>query len=322
MVRQLFADRYTLRIRRGEIKNLNKRLAKMPIANITHLVYQKTINDMAPDFARTSLQNINVAAGMIFEYAVRVKKIKDDPTVGVIIPKKRKTVEEIKEDPVEGLYLERDELEEFFLVVQKEGLHFDLERFYTLAFSGMRSGEMCALQEKDLLFNEGIIKINKTLYSESNNMRFYELTPPKTDGSVRDVEMEEPIMDMLQRIVRNHNKHKLQYKHTYEDFHDNNFVFCRDNGYPFTASNILGRMTRIVNKTSIKKNATPHIFRHTHISMLTEAGVDIATIMARVGHEDIKTTMKVYTHVTNKMKKNASIKINDLYGNILQNINI
>ncbi|HJF33266.1 MAG TPA: tyrosine-type recombinase/integrase, partial [Sporosarcina psychrophila] len=100
-----------------------------------------------------------------------------------------------------------------------------------------------------------------------------------------------------------------------------NFVFCRDNGYPFAPKNIGVRMARLVGKTSIKKNATPHIFRHTHISMLTEAGVELPTIMARVGHEDIETTMKVYTHVTNKMKKDASVKINDLYGNILQNIN-
>ncbi|MET1031461.1 tyrosine-type recombinase/integrase [Domibacillus tundrae] len=53
----------------------------------------------------------------------------------------------------------------------------------------------------------------------------------------------------------------------------------------------------------IKKAATPHIFRHTHISMRAEAEIDIATIMRRVGHDDMKTTMKIYTHVTDKMKK-------------------
>ncbi|KAA0941578.1 site-specific integrase [Sporosarcina sp. ANT_H38] len=311
----------TIRVRKHEIGNLNSRIAKVPIANITHSMYQKILNDMAPDFARSTLQGINITAGMIFRYAIRDKKIKDDPTVGATVPKKRKTVEEIKEDPVEGLYLEHDELEEFLLAVQNHGLYLDLERFYLLAFSGMRSGELCALQKDDMVFKDGIIKINKTLYSESNNMRLYELTPPKTDGSVRDIEMEKPVMDMLQRVVKNNDKHKLQYKHMYEDFHDENFVFCRDNGYPFAPKNIGVRMARLVGKTSIKKNATPHIFRHTHISMLTEAGVELPTIMARVGHEDIETTMKVYTHVTNKMKKDASVKINDIYGNILQNIN-
>lgn len=36
--------------------------------------------------------------------------------------------------------------------------------------------------------------------------------------------------------------------------------------------------------------------------MLTEAGVDLNTIMERVGHDDMQTTLKVYTHVTKKMK--------------------
>ncbi|MCG7337190.1 tyrosine-type recombinase/integrase [Sporosarcina sp. ACRSM] len=95
---------------------------------------------------------------------------------------------------------------------------------------------------------------------------------------------------------------------------------CRVNRYPFVPSNILKRMNRLMEKTSIKKKATSHIFRHTHISMLTEAGMDIATIMESVGHEDIETTMKVYTHVTIKMKKDASVKINNLYGHIPENI--
>ncbi|UJL47143.1 tyrosine-type recombinase/integrase [Virgibacillus sp. NKC19-16] len=64
--------------------------------------------------------------------------------------------------------------------------------------------------------------------------------------------------------------------------------------------------------------ATPHIFRHIQISMLTETGVGIPTIMQRVGHEDVATTMQVYTHVTNKMKKDAPAKVNNLYGNIFK----
>ncbi|WP_420855429.1 tyrosine-type recombinase/integrase [Virgibacillus indicus] len=50
------------------------------------------------------------------------------------------------------------------------------------------------------------------------------------------------------------------------------------------------------------RSLTPHSFRHTHISMMTEAGIDLPTIMKRVGHEDPDTTLKVYTHVTEKMK--------------------
>ncbi len=77
-------------------------------------------------------------------------------------------------------------------------------------------------------------------------------------------------------------------------------------------------MERLLEKTSIKKYATPHIFRHTHISMYAEAGIDIKTIMKRVGHDDMKTTLKIYTHVTDKMKEDASQKVHQTFGNILK----
>ncbi|WP_449354395.1 tyrosine-type recombinase/integrase [Virgibacillus natechei] len=67
--------------------------------------------------------------------------------------------------------------------------------------------------------------------------------------------------------------------------------------------NIVTQMARLLEYTNIEKKATPHIFRHTHISMLAEADVDLATVMERVGHDDPQTTLKIYTHVTKKMKK-------------------
>ncbi|WP_199690471.1 MULTISPECIES: site-specific integrase [Clostridia] len=197
-------------------------------------------------------------------------------------------------------------------------MKYDKERFYTLAFSGMRSGELCALQKNDLDFKENTINIEKTIYNEKNNMRGYELTTPKTDGSIRLISMEQSVMDMLRKVVQENDKHKMQYRTLMEDYHDKDFVFARANGYPFVTKTILTRMNRLMRKTNIKKYAIPHIFRHTHISMLSKAGVDIATIMKRVGHEDIDTTMRIYTHVTDKMKKDATEKISNLYGNILK----
>ncbi len=45
--------------------------------------------------------------------------------------------------------------------------------------------------------------------------------------------------------------------------------------------------------------------------------MDITTIMKRVGHDDMKTTLKIYTHVTEKMKKDASEKIHFHFKDIL-----
>lgn len=312
----------TIRIREKEINILNRFIAKSPMAKITHAQYQRLLNEIAPNYARTTVQGVNTTAGMIFRQAIKDKLIKNNPQDGVVVPKKRKTVEEIESDPLVEKYLEREELDEFLKAVKEYGLDLDLEWFYLLAFSGMRSGELLALKWSDVDFNTNEIRITKTLYNPDNNMKNYELTPPKTEGSIRTITMEKEIIDLLQSHHRRQKKIKMQYRHEIEDFHDGNFIFCRANGYPFIQKNIITRMNRLLGYTKIKKDATPHIFRHTHISMMTEAGIDLATIMEKVGHEDMKTTMKIYTHVTNKMKKNASNKVRYLFENALSDINL
>ncbi|MCR2823606.1 tyrosine-type recombinase/integrase [Lederbergia panacisoli] len=54
------------------------------------------------------------------------------------------------------------------------------------------------------------------------------------------------------------------------------------------------------NNASINKHAAPHIFRHTNISMVTEAGVDLPIIMQRVRHKGIETAVGIYTHFATK----------------------
>ncbi len=54
--------------------------------------------------------------------------------------------------------------------------------------------------------------------------------------------------------------------------------------------------------------------------MMTEAGVDLPTIMERVGYDDAQTTLKIYTHITKKMKKDAFARVKNLYENALSKI--
>lgn len=310
--------RNTVRIREKEINILNRYIAKVNINKITSKMYQNILTDLAKqDYAKATIEGVHVTAGMIFRYAIKESLIKSSPTSHAIIPKKRKTVEEIENSNIEEEYLETNEISEFLEAVEKHGLFMDRERFYLLAFSGMRSGELCALKWSDITFKTNMVRITKTLSNETNNMREYELTPPKTDGSIRTFDVPAHVMDILKQHKMKQMKLLNDGRKRHQDFHEGNFVFCRDNGYPFAPKNILTRMERILGYTSIKKHATPHIFRHTHISMLSAAGVDLATIMERVGHEDVKTTMRIYTHVTKKMKEDASDKINKTLENIL-----
>ncbi len=90
-------------------------------------------------------------------------------------------------------------------------------------------------------------------------MRGYELTTPKTDGSIRLISMEQSVMDMLRKVVQENDKHKMQYRTLIEDYHAKDFASARANGFPFVTKTIFTRMNRLMRKTSIKKYATPHI---------------------------------------------------------------
>ncbi|MCW3790554.1 tyrosine-type recombinase/integrase [Paenibacillus sp. LS1] len=103
----------------------------------------------------------------------------------------------------------------------------------------------------------------------------------------------------------------------YKHYHDENFVFRKPDGYPIHQKYILTRMQQLMKKTTIKKHATPHILRHTYISMLAEAGVDLITIMQRVGHRDEKITLGIYNHVTQKMQNNADQKLKKHFAEVL-----
>lgn len=310
--------RSTVRIREKEIKIINRYIAMMNIDKVSPKMYQKILTDLAAqEYARTTIEGVHVTAGMIFKYAVKEKLIKESPTLHAVIPKKRITVEEIENQSIEEKFLETHEVSQFLDAVEEFGLYLDREIFYLLPFSGMRSGEMCALKWTDITFNKNEVRVTKTLTNETNNMRKYDLTPPKTKGSIRKFDLPDRIMDLLKAHRMKQIRLQNDARKNTEDFHDGNFIFSRENGYPIAPKNVLVRMERLLAKTSIKKHATPHIFRHTHISMLASAGVDITTIMKRVGHDDMKTTLKIYTHVTEKMKEDASHKVNETFGNIL-----
>ncbi len=54
------------------------------------------------------------------------------------------------------------------------------------------------------------------------------------------------------------------------------------------------------------------MFRHSHISLLTELGIPVKAIMSRVGHINEKTTIQIYTHVTKNMELDISEKMESI----------
>lgn len=307
----------TVRIRRFETAHLNRYFENMKAKNITKKMYQDMLNDLKDkDYSKSSINGIHAAGKMIFGYAMEFDFIKINPTQYAKLPKTQKTVEQIENKKEIPKYLEKEQLSLFLKTARDRGLFGDYAIFMTLAYSGIRVGELCALKETDFDFDNHTLSITKTYYNETNNATKYELLTPKTETSIRKIELDPVVFEVIQKHLTSYNEVKMFYRKSY---YDKGYVFAdkrRTPGYPFYIHKVEDRMERLLLLAKLDSSLTPHSLRHTHTSLLAEAGVGLQEIMERLGHKDDETTKNVYMHVTKSMKKVASQKFGELMKSI------
>lgn len=301
----------TNQMRMFTINHLNKYVGGSPMNEITPKMYQAILNDLFDKgLSNSTMKIINNTAKMIFFKAAEENVIKGNPTSGCFIPQKQLTVEEIENDEVEDLYLEQDELQIFLNELNNYSNFIYVGAVYLIAFTGMRPGEAAALQEKDVNFETSQVSVTKTLYRENRKKGEYKTTPPKTMTSIRVVDIDAEILNILQEVIEY--KKKMGYP-------PSTYLFATSDGHPVTVDLIRQVIRRVGEKTNINKKLYTYIFRHTHISMLAEAGVSLPEIMKRVGHKNESTTTDIYLHVTKKMRETIITKMNDKFGDLITN---
>ncbi len=303
----------TVRVRQHEIKNLLPYFAHLKIKDITKKAYQEALNGLKDaGLADNTISGIHATGRMIFRKAMEYELIKKDPTEFARIPRSQKTVEELEQQDEVIKYLEKEELALFLKTAREKGLEKDYTMFLALSYTGMRAGELCSLKWRDIDFREGSISITKTYYSPNNNTTEYQLLTPKTGTSKRTVEVDKSVLDELEKHKAGQNVLKMRLRKTY---HDEDFVFAKTQnhpGYPEFIKTLENRMRRLLKLAKLNESLTPHSLRHTHTSLLAEAGVGLTEIMERLGHKDDETTRNIYLHVTKAMKKEASQKFSEL----------
>ena len=312
------AKESSLRARKIALKHIKNEFGEIAIQKISKKAYQDTIDKLSNEFSTNYVSSIHTSANMVFEYAKENKLIKEVPTMDITLPKKKKTVADLeKGDSIKQKFLEKDELGEFLNIAKNDGLEGDLLTFTLLAYTGLRAGEMIALKWSDIDFDNQTLTVYRTYYNPTNNKSKYTLLTPKTQTSHRTITIDKLLIDLLQL----HKKEQDEIKKENEPFYqDNNFILATNEGYPKTIKAISIRLQRLLKKTKIKKDITPHSFRHTHTSLLIEANVHIKEIQERLGHSDINTTMDIYAHMTKNLKKEASTKFGNLMKDLSKNL--
>ncbi|KAA0560874.1 site-specific integrase [Bacillus sp. CH30_1T] len=302
----------TIRVRLHEIGKLLTYFAQLKLKDITRKMYQDALNDLKDQgYSDSTRDGINRTGRMIFRKALELELIKKDPTEFAYVKKDKKTIEQLEEEEIPK-YLEKEELALFLETAKNSGLEHDYLVFLLLAYTGIRVGELVALKWKDVDFINHNISITKTYYNPNNNTLEYQLVTPKTRKSRRKIVVDEEVIGALMKHKEVQNE---VIKRIGKGYYDQDFIFAkmeRKFGYPIVIKTVQNRMKRLLNMADLNSSLTPHSLRHTHTSLLAEAGVSLEQIMDRLGHTDDQITKNVYLHVTHEMKKEASQKFSEL----------
>lgn len=164
--------------------------------------------------------------------------------------------------------------------------------FKVLFWTGARLGELLALTVKDILIDINKIDINKSLQM----IRGREVvTEPKTPRSKRRLEVSDELMQELKKYI--------------------GMLYCPDENtrlFPFTKQMFERDIKFYAEKAGVKIIRV-HDLRHSHASLLLHAGLDIITVSRRLGHENIETTLKTYSHMYNPNAQRVISFLNDLH---------
>ena len=303
----------SVRAREKAIHHAIERFSTKPIQTIKKHDYQRFVDDMSAQYSKNYVDSIVASTNMIFKYAYEMRLIKALPSESIKRPKKKVSVEELEDIEIHKKFLEKDELFQFLEVAEyHHSPQNSFEVFTTLAYTGMRAGELLALKWSDIDFENNTISITKTYYNPNNNKKHYQILTPKTESSIGKISVDPHVIQLLK-------DYKVNVQDTWKNelYVDNNFVFTDVNGYPLVIKKLSTWIQAIMKKTDItNKHISTHSFRHTHCALLIEAGVHIKEIQERLRHKDINTTMNIYAKITNSYKKDASQKFSQLMENV------
>lgn len=255
----------------------------------------KKMNDIKPNdirewqndlikqgYAETYLKTINNQINAIFNFAVRYYELKSNPCT------KAGSMGKSSADEMD--FYTKDEFMQFIDHVMDKQISY--MAFSVLYWTGMRIGELLALNANDIDFEKNTISINKS-YQRLNKRDV--ITEPKTPKSKRIVSIPKflaiDLMDYIQSLYG---------------------VSGRERIFPVTKSYLTNEMKRGVKNSGVKKIRL-HDLRHSHASLLVEMGFSALAIAERLGHERLETTMNTYSHLFPHKQQQIANKLDDEY---------
>lgn len=237
----------------------------------------REINKLIIDWKNGNMKNksINNLLGFLtacFNYAIENKLISENP-----ITKKHK--QQRKHEKIQ--YLSETEMYMFKQVIKDYPKNKRLALLLDL-HTGLRIGELMALEWADIDFKNKTLNVNKQYYQRK-------LTTPKTLDSVRKIDLDDVILKEL-----------AEYKSSLKVLHK--LIFCNDTGGYWDRGKFIDNYFKKAVKQIGHPDFSFHSLRHTHAAFLLSNEVDIKYVQERLGHTDAKTTLNTYDHIMPKTK--------------------
>ena len=226
------------------------------------------------------VRGLHAACRSALEKAVQEELIRTNPAVGCKLPPKRGREMQV---------LGREELQRFLIQAQAEG-YFEL--FLLDLCTGLRRGELLALQWDDLDFKTGTLTVNKQVYEVKGRLQ---VSVPKTRASIRRLVLPPGVVEVLR---------------AYRETVDSRWMFPSPvkEDVSMTPGAVRRRLQLILERAGCKRIRF-HDLRHTFATLSLENGMDVKTLSAMLGHVSAATTLDIYTHITDDMQRAAAENI-------------
>ena len=286
-VRPRTIEFYELRIR-----HLDKLIGSIPLQRLSPLhieqAYSRLIRKVSPAMAAGAHRTLRAALNQ----AVKWRLINVNPVTAVDPPRAPRPV-------VTPLTLEQ--VGEFLKAAAKTPLY---SLYLTSILTGLRRGELLALQWDDIDLEGKTITVRRTLTRGGSNPIF---SPTKTRSGHRVVEISDALVSVLKDHRRQQKEHRLALGPIWQE---NNLIWPNERGQAMTPSVLHRHFKKLLEAAKLPKSTRFHDLRHTHASLLLASGTtSLKLIQERLGHSSITITADTYSHLLPGAQREAVDKL-------------
>lgn len=250
-----------------------------PIAEITPREVHRLLRILASQgFKQKTISNQRTVINQIMAYALLCGDIQYNPVASVSTPKcatgERRQSASTKDEEIAKVSA-------------------DVWLFPSIAiYTGLRKGEILALQWKDIDFKHNTISVYKSVYHEGDKPKIKE---PKTKESRRTV----PLLAPLKEILQPRAKKSFEY------------IISDTGEKPLTQKRYDTLMRHYHSETGT--TFTAHQLRHSFATIAIEQGLDAKIVQTLLGHKQISTTLDIYTDFRDSSLRRAEAALNDAF---------